>query len=150
MCVTIQRKQLCIWICIYNKSTVSAHICCRSLKQKSLKHVSMSSMLYIYFYIHIHFMKIYVDQFDTAYKIIKNIRCNISYEENGSKNHSVVSDSSWPHGLYSSWNSSRQNTGMGSCSLLQGIFLTQGSNPSQVSCIEGGVFTSWATRAAQY
>ena len=117
MCVTIQRKQLCIWICIYNKSTVSAHICCRSLKQKSLKHVSMSSMLYIYFYIHIHFMKIYVDQFDTAYKIIKNIRCNISYEENGSKNHSVVSDSSWPHGLYSSWNSSRQNTGMGSCSL---------------------------------
>ena len=39
-------------------------------------------------------MKIYVDQFDTAYKIIKNIRCNISYEENGSKNHSVVSDSS--------------------------------------------------------
>ena len=39
-------------------------------------------------------MKIYVDQFDTAYKIIKNIRCNISYVENGSKNHSVVSDSS--------------------------------------------------------
>ena len=38
-------------------------------------------------------MKVYVDQFDTAYKIIKNIRCNISYEESESKNHSVVSDS---------------------------------------------------------
>ena len=95
-------------------------------------------------------MKVYVDQFDTAYKIIKNIRCNISYEESGSKNHSVVSYSLWPHGLYSSWNSSGQNTEVGSCSLLQGIFPTQGSNLGQVSCIAGGLFTSWATRAVQY
>ena len=34
-----------------------------------------------------------------------------------------------PHGLYSPWNSSGQNTGVGSLSLLQGIFPTQGSNP---------------------
>ena len=33
------------------------------------------------------------------------------------------------HGLYSPWNSPGQNTGVGSCSLLQGIFQTQGSNP---------------------
>ena len=33
------------------------------------------------------------------------------------------------HGLYSPWNSQGQNTGVGSCSLLQGIFPTQGSNP---------------------
>ena len=33
------------------------------------------------------------------------------------------------HGLYSPWNSPGQNTGMGSLSLLQGIFPTQGSNP---------------------
>ena len=71
-------------------------------------------------------MKICVDQFDTAYQIIKNIRCNIIYEESGSKNHSVVSDSLLAHGLYSSWNSSGQNTGVGICSLLQGIFPTQG------------------------
>ena len=31
-------------------------------------------------------------------------------------------DSLWPHGLYSPWNSPGQNTGMGSLSLLQGIF----------------------------
>ena len=42
---------------------------------------------------------------------------------------SVVSGSLWPHGLYSPWNSPGQNTGVGSCSLLQGIFSTQGSNP---------------------
>ena len=32
------------------------------------------------------------------------------------------------HGLYSSWNSPGQNTGVGSLSLLQGIFLTQRLN----------------------
>ena len=38
---------------------------------------------------------------------------------------SVVSDSLRPHGLYSPWNSPGQNTGVGSLSLLQGIFPTQ-------------------------
>ena len=40
-----------------------------------------------------------------------------------------MSNSFWPHGLYSTWNSLGQNTGVGSISLLQGIFPTQGSNP---------------------
>ena len=47
---------------------------------------------------------------------------------------SVISDSRWPHGLYSSWNSPGQNTGVGSCSLLQRIFPTQGSNPGLLHC----------------
>ena len=34
-----------------------------------------------------------------------------------------------PHGLYSPWNSPGQNTGVGSLSLLQGIFPTQRSDP---------------------
>ena len=46
-----------------------------------------------------------------------------------SESHSVVSNSLWPHGLYSPWNSPGQNTGVGSHSLLQGIFPTQGLNP---------------------
>ena len=45
------------------------------------------------------------------------------------ENRSVVSDSLGPHGLYNPWNSPGQNTGVGSLSLLQGIFPTQGSNP---------------------
>ena len=46
-----------------------------------------------------------------------------------SESHSVVFDSLWPHGLYSPWNSPGQNTGVGSLSLLQEIFPTQGLNP---------------------
>ena len=41
----------------------------------------------------------------------------------------VVSDSLQPHGLYSPWNSSDQNTGVGSLSLFRWIFPTQGSRP---------------------
>ena len=40
----------------------------------------------------------------------------------------------WPHGLHSPWNSPGQNTGVGSLSLLQGIFPTQGSNPGLLHC----------------
>ena len=48
-----------------------------------------------------------------------------------------MSDSLWPHGLYRlyparilcPWNSPGKNTGVGCHFLLQGIFLTQGSNP---------------------
>ena len=48
--------------------------------------------------------------------------------------------------MYSPWNSPGQNTGVGSLSLLQGIFPTQESN--QVSCIAGRFFTNWAIREA--
>ena len=94
--------------------------------------------------------------------------------ESGSESRSVVSDSSQPIGLYSTWDSPGQNTGvgqlfpapgnlpnpgiksrspalqvdslpaepqgkpknteMGSLSLLQGIFLTQGSNWGLLHC----------------
>ena len=43
-----------------------------------------------------------------------------------SESHSIASGSLWHHGLYSPWNSLRQNTRVGSLSHLQGIFLTQG------------------------
>ena len=45
--------------------------------------------------------------------------------------HSIVSDSLQPHEL---WNSLDQNTGVGSHSLLQGIFPTQGSNLGLLHC----------------
>ena len=46
-----------------------------------------------------------------------------------SESRSVVSNSLQPHRLYSPWNSLGQNTEVGSLSLFQGIFSTQGSNP---------------------
>ena len=51
-----------------------------------------------------------------------------------SENCLVMSDSLLPHGLYNPWNSPDQNTGVGSLSLLQGIFPTQGSNPDLLHC----------------
>ena len=39
-----------------------------------------------------------------------------------------------PHRLYSPWNSPGQNTGVGSLSLLRGIFPSQGSNPGLPHC----------------
>ena len=45
-----------------------------------------------------------------------------------------MSNSVWPHGLYSPGNSPGQNTGVSSLSLLQGIFPTQGSNSGLLHC----------------
>ena len=56
------------------------------------------------------------------------------HRESESESHSVVSNSLQPHGLYSPCNSPGQNTGMGSCSLLQGIIPTQRSNPGLQHC----------------
>ena len=73
-------------------------------------------------------------------QIIKYIADNVSQFsqssmlETESENCSVVSDSLQPHGLYSPWNSLGQNTGVGSLSLLQGIFPIQGSNPGLPCC----------------
>ena len=54
--------------------------------------------------------------------------------ESESKSHSVMSDPLQPHGLYSPWNSPGQNTEVGSHSLFQGIFPTQGLNPGLPYC----------------
>ena len=47
---------------------------------------------------------------------------------------SVMSNSLWPHGLCSPWNSPGQNTGVDSLSLLQGIFPTRGRNSGFPHC----------------
>ena len=59
----------------------------------------------------------------------------------------VLSDSLWPHGLYSTrllcpWKSPEKNTGVGGHSLLQENFPTPGSNPGLSHCRR--FFTTWA------
>jgi len=74
--------------------------------------------------------------------IAKNAKHHLSLQwivifllvESESESLSVVSNSLWPHGLYSPWNSPGQNTGVGSLSLLQGIFPIQGLNPRFPHC----------------
>ena len=62
------------------------------------------------------------------------LKALMKVKESESESCSVVSDSLWPHGLYSPWNFPGQNTGVGSHSLLQGIFPTQESNPGLPHC----------------
>ena len=69
----------------------------------------------------------------------KGIRHSWDYKCNDmimckSESFSALSDSLGPHWLYSPRNSSGQNTGVSSLSLLQKIFLTQVSNPSLSHC----------------
>ena len=63
-----------------------------------------------------------------------NHSCVLALKNSKAESHSVVSDSLLPHGLYSPYNSPGQNTGVGSFSLLQGIFPTQGSNLDLPHC----------------
>ena len=51
-----------------------------------------------------------------------------------SESRSVVSDSLWPHGLQSPWNSPGEYTEVRSLSLFQGTFPTQGLNPGLLHC----------------
>ena len=54
--------------------------------------------------------------------------------QNWSESHAVMSNSLRPDGLCSPWNSPDQNTGVGSPSLLQGIFPAQGLSPGLPHC----------------
>ena len=68
---------------------------------------------------------------------IDKLSCNLSQHnsyESESESCSGMSNSLQLHGLYSPWNTPGQNTGVGSLSLLQGIFPTQGSNPGLPHC----------------
>ena len=59
---------------------------------------------------------------------------------------SVLSDSLWPHGVYSSWNSLGQNFGVVVFPFSRGC--SQSRDWTEVSCIVGGFFSSWANREA--
>ena len=98
--------------------------------------------LFIYFYFHgllsecllvfnvqvFHLLDSFVPKYSTPFDAIVNRKLKWS------ESCLVVSDSWRPHGLYSPWNSPGQNTGVGSLSLLQEIFPTQGSNPGLPHC----------------
>ena len=64
-----------------------------------------------------------------------------------SENGSVVSDSLWPHRLYSPWNFPVQDIEVVAFPFSRGS--SQPRDRTQVSHIAGRIFTSWATREAQ-
>ena len=78
------------------------------------------------------FPPIFVLRVKRSFRMNKNDNETLPNHE--SESFSVVSDSLRSHGLYSPWNSSDQKTGVGSLSLLQGIFPTQGLKPGLLHC----------------
>ena len=86
-------------------------------------------------------LKIFVNWFISPYPLLskrrvhkESLKMSTNILSSESESRSVLSSSLQPHGLYSPWNSPGQNTEVGSCSLLQGIFPTQGSNPGLLCC----------------
>ena len=91
-------------------------------------HLSKSSPQFVM----IHTVKSFSIVSETERDFFFSFWNSISFSK--SESHSVVSDSLWPQGLYSPWNSPDQNTRVGSLSLLQGIFPTQGLNLGLLYC----------------
>ena len=63
----------------------------------------------------------------------------VTCKKSKSVSRSILSNFLWSHGLYPAWllcpwNSPGKNTGVGSHSILQGIFPTQRSNPGLLHC----------------
>ena len=73
---------------------------------------------------------IYLQRYALQYRLWATYQGEVKWSEG----HSVVSYSFRPRGLYSPWNSPSQKTRVGSLSLLQGIFPSQGSNPGFPHC----------------
>ena len=80
----------------------------------------------------------------TLFWVLPAIFFPFGEKKSENESHSVVSDSLWPHGLYSPWNSPGWSTGVGSLSLLQGILPTK--SETGVSCIAGRFSTNRAIR----
>ena len=121
-------------------STVGKNSLCQKNKQtnkqikKSHHHVTSCSKEILIFRVLSHVM----DNFRTKNKeifrgyFIGNFNEDINTAK--SKSDSVISDSLRHYWLYSPWTSPGQNSGVGSLSLLQRIFPTQGLNPGLLHC----------------
>ena len=84
---------------------------------------SSVSQRYVYVWIEFYFSRYIENIFNMQWKSLSHVQLFATL---------VMYDSL--HGLYSPWNSPGKNTGVGSLSLLQGIFPTQGSNPGLPYC----------------
>ena len=88
-------------------------------------------------FIHCHTLALAVPSVWNAVPVVRDYQQAKRWRhgwEQKSESCSVVSDSLQAHGLYSPWNSPGQNTGVGSLSLLQGIFPAEGLNPGLLHC----------------
>ena len=86
------------------------------------------------FFILVILHKNWFGSFSWFFYLLSSLKASFSCLTLLSESCSVVSDYLWPHGPYSPWNSPGQDTGVGSVSLLQSIFLTQELNQVLLHC----------------
>ena len=147
---------VCLCVCLCLKITESCHeICDLRRKDSGETRTKTERGTYIFgnieaFWIFWSFGQRVADwmqrNYEKCYESYRDRDKALEFEDMKVKVIVSQSDSLRPRGLYSPQNPPGQNTGVGSLSLLQGIFLTQGSNPGLP--LTGGFFTSWATREA--
>ena len=113
-------------VCVYVSMSVCMCVCERETERK--RESCVCKCVYTFVHKHMHV--------SGGVNINLHRTRNCICMKNESESHSVVSDSLQLHGLYiySLWNSHGQNIGVGSRSLLQGIFPTQGSNSGLLHC----------------
>ena len=90
-----------------------------------IHHLTLSNVFIFHFKLH---TEIHTERHTHTPMFLMNL------DTKWSESLSVMSDSLQSHRLYSPWNSPGQNTGVGSLSLLQGIFPTQGLNSGLLYC----------------
>ena len=117
------------WSLITKKMTIkkSLYICVHSLGKTTCWMLLYKIVLETVPIVPMGFNKSHYKEYTTGSQMLLKLN-------DQSESRSVVSNSLWPHGLYSPWNSPGQNTGVGSLSLLQGIFPSEGSNPGLPCC----------------
>ena len=102
-----------------------------SLSFTFIKRLFSSSSLYATRVVPSAYLRLLIFLLETWFQLVLHPARHFAW---WSESRSVVSDSLPTHGLYSPGNSPGQNIGVGSLSLLQGIFPTQGSNPGLPHC----------------
>ena len=124
---------------IYWPSKLNSHISTNTFGNVESKNLSIDKKLLVKYILIIPYEYFCISYTDDRYEWLrlKFYAC------------SVMSDSLRSHGLYSTWNSPGQNTGLEWVAFPLSRKSSQLRDQTQVSCIVGRLSTSWATREAQ-
>ena len=117
---SFQSTSFTLWLSVLQFSDFFCHKLISPLKEILISHAMLviSHFSICFFFLPYKYVK-------QSWKSYMNIVCESC---------PVVLDSAITWAIYSPWNSPGQNTGVGSHSLLQGIFPTQESNPGLLHC----------------
>ena len=124
----------------------------REAVHRNQQHSLLRAQIFLYFFINMEVLALSLGLFKRVQCKISHMLCWCQLSEVKRKSLSCVWLFGTPWTIYTTWHSPSQNTGVGSFSLLQGIFSTQGPNPGFLHCrriLYHQITGFWATREAQ-